>query len=428
MCSAVGKHMKAYDSQLNMTMTHINESNSTTSANIIKHLDERLNCLRNDLATPMKEAEQEIPQGTDSSILHILEEVKLVSEAISNFQMKSQEVIIPHQTLEKELAEVSQKSALPKNDHTSPGWRFLGNKWHWKLDWTQFDAKQRSRRIQEKAAEKSRRKKHNNKNSTNNNNINSNYNTNNKSNNNIKHNVTHINNRNNNNNNNSNRNKNHRNSSNHPQLPLDKNLLAMAKTQFSGPPSSIEHPIAGLSTTTSKARFISFKKGETINADHSNVMRHKDHESKELNNSLPQINDGSQFELDPLRPPIVRLTEQSVEGDGRFLKARLRDPKIMKVVRMYLAFLKDQPATVCIEGMTSTSIKMMLASEGLPTAPDHLQRIFTEVHQEFGVGATDAVADLQSYQRFLTSERTHRLQQLRESTNKFHTLPSNFRK
>ncbi|XP_055585335.1 glycosyltransferase-like protein gnt13 [Uranotaenia lowii] len=157
MCSAVGKHMKAYDSQLNMTMTHINESNSTTSANIIKHLDERLNCLRNDLATPMKEAEQEIPQGTDSSILHILEEVKLVK---------------------------------------------------------------------------------------NNNNINSNYNTNNKSNNNIKHNVTHINNRNNNNNNNSNRNKNHRNSNNHPQLPLDKNLLAMAKTQFSGPPSSIEHPIA----------------------------------------------------------------------------------------------------------------------------------------------------------------------------------------
>ncbi|XP_058840737.1 homeobox protein Wariai-like [Topomyia yanbarensis] len=90
----------------------------------------------------------------------------------------------------------------------------------------------------------------------------------------------------------------------------------------------------------------------------------------------------SQFELDPMRPPIVRLTPQSTNGDGRFLKARLREPKIMNIVRLYLTYMKDQQPSICVEGMTPTSIKMTLASEGLPTAPDYLLRIFIEVYQE----------------------------------------------
>lgn len=128
-----------------------------------------------------------------------------------------------------------------------------------------------------------------------------------------------------------------------------------------------------------------------------------------------------------MRPPIVRLTEQSTEGDGRFLKARLRDPKIMGIVRLFLAYMKDQPATVCVEGLTPTSIRMLLASEGLPTDPEHLLRIFSDVHQEYGLDPTAAMADLQSYRQYLSSERTHRLQQLRESANKF-SSPSPFRK
>lgn len=56
------------------------------------------------------------------------------------------------------------------------------------------------------------------------------------------------------------------------------------------------------------------------------------------------------------RELIVRLTEQSAEGDTRFLKARLRDPKIMRVVQLFLAYMKDQPDTVCVDGITPTSI------------------------------------------------------------------------
>ena len=197
-------------------------------------------------------------------------------------------------------------------------------------------------------------------------------------------------------------------------LPLDKDLLAAARVEFS----------RQLSQGTPK--FINFQKGETINpykSQKTSVVPPVCHN----NNNFPPISEPAHsesdglFEIDPLRPPIVRLTEQSAEGDGRFLKARLRDPKIMKIVRLYLAYMKDQNSTVCVEGMTPTSIKMLLASEGLPTAPEHLQRIFVEVHKEFGLSPADALADISAYRTHMASERTRHLQQLRESTNKFFT-------
>ena len=223
-------------------------------------------------------------------------------------------------------------------------------------------------------------------------------------------------------------------SNNGKNKPTDKQLLLMAKQQFSGPPTSTDHPIAALSAPAAKS-FIKFKKGETINLGETtrtqnyepiaNTQRNQQQQQQEQ----PPTPDG-QFELDPMRPPIVRLTQQSTEGDGRFLKARLRDPAIMRVVRLFLAYMKDQPPNVCIDGLTPTNIRMLLASEGLPSAPEHLHRIFIEVHQEYGIGPAEATADLQSYRQYLVSERTHRLQQLRETTNRFcsPSTSQNFRK
>lgn len=302
-----------------------------------------------------------------------------------------------------------------KNDHTSPGWRFLGNKWRWKLDWSEYDAKQKTRRLREKAIEKAKRKRIRSK----------------KQHNTLKHNNT---------------TQNKSNETNEAMAwPSDKELLATAKSKFACPPSTTDHPIAALTVpSTSTAKFINFQKGETINPYRGknqptpsiaeNVTSNSTASSSNNGTSSPAVpstehtrNTDSQFELDPLRPSIVRLTEKSTEGDGRFLKARLRDPSIMKIVRLYLAYMKDQQTTVCVEGMTPTSIKMLLASEGLPTNPDQLQRIFIEVYQEYGLQTSEALADLQSYRNFLSSQRTHRLQQLRESTHNFFR-PKNFRK
>lgn len=191
-------------------------------------------------------------------------------------------------------------------------------------------------------------------------------------------------------------------------LPLDKELLAAARVQFSRPPPASNTP-----------KFINFEKGETINpyrteksVPNVTTIFTTTAESETSPSGHPPL-------LDPMRPPIVRLTEQSAAGDQRFLKARLRDPKIMDTVRTYLSFLHDQPATVCIRGATKTSATLSLAAEGLPTSIQALSEIFLDVHEELGIPRKDALADLHSYRQFLSSERTHRLQQLRDSTNKF---------
>lgn len=219
--------------------------------------------------------------------------------------------------------------------------------------------------------------------------------------------------------------------------------MAIAKTKFSGPPSTTDHPISGLSVP----KPITFKRGETINpyrtekqgptpTNQQEQQQAMDSQTTTMNSQQYQLQQQQQnqphhdIQLDPMHPPIVRLTEQSAEGDGRFLKARLRDPNIMRVVRLFLAYMKDQPETVCIDGMTITSIRVLLASEGLPTDPAHLLRIFNAVHQEYGVSPAEAASDLSSYRQYLKSERTNRLQQLRESSNKFYSpLPErNFMK
>ncbi|KAH1028481.1 hypothetical protein HUJ05_001836 [Dendroctonus ponderosae] len=63
--------------------------------------------------------------------------------------------------------------------------------------------------------------------------------------------------------------------------------------------------------------------------------------------------------LDPLTPPIVKMTvasDRSKDLGRRYLIARLREPSILKAIRLYLAYLHDQPASVCYEGFTTTSI------------------------------------------------------------------------
>lgn len=375
MCSAVGQHIKSCDNQVHTTLTGISESFSTMPQKIHKYFDERLSSLTSNFISTMKEAESLKPhQNDDSKLTEILEEVKFVSGTVSNLQVTNTCSTKLHQTLQEELAE---KSFYSKADHTSPGWRFLGNKWQWKQDWSTFDAKQRSRRLQEKAAEKARRNRKKRKQEIAQTNKPKN-----------QHSVT----------------------QNCQRIKAsDKELLATAKVQFAGPPTTTDHPIAALSAP----KLINFRKGETINPYRTEQHTTQNTTSQsEPENAAPL--------LDPMRPPIVRLTEQSANGDKRYLKARLRDHKIMDTVRTFLAFLHDQPTTVCIRGITKVSASVMLAAEGLPTDTNLLREIFLDVHEELGISRDDALADLQSHRTSLSSERIQRLQQLRESTDRFY--------
>lgn len=184
------------------------------------------------------------------------------------------------------------------------------------------------------------------------------------------------------------------------------------------------HPIAALSVP----KLINFRKGETINPYQAKKqIQHSESHPMEntaaaslLQNSTPG------WTLDPMEPPIVSMTHLSAVGDGRYLKSRLRDPKIMYIVRLYLAYLHDKEPLFCYEGMTPTSIRISLASQGLPTSVGHLRKIFFDMHEEYGVSNLAASDDLESYRRHLNNQRIQHLQRIRESEYKFQN--QNFRK
>lgn len=349
--------------------------------------------------------------------------------------------------------EVRQKSLAEElNEQTvleiESGWRLIGSKKIWKPDWTDFDARQRTRRLQEKEAEKARRRNRKHRQQ-------------------IQHQQQqqsqqhhqqrrqqqhlqqqqshqHLRRQQHQTNCNSDAGRNpstphfnlkdnqfdqdNASSSNfftHSSTKLsDKELLDQARVEFSGQPP-----------TTSNSNFINFRKGETINPYRKEKtpivppLNATTPQPAKTSSQTPEVTD-SMFCLDPMKPPIVRLTEQSAVGDGRFLLARLREIKVYDNLRLYLAYLKDQKPDVCIDGLTLTSMHVFFASNGLPTEPEHLMNIFMEYNSTIGISPKQTLTDLETYRKYVTTRRLQYLQHSREAANKFYlpTTSSNFYK
>lgn len=125
--------------------------------------------------------------------------------------------------------------------------------------------------------------------------------------------------------------------------------------------------------------------------------------------------------LDPLTPPRVRLTNNS---NSRYILARLREPDILKAIKLFLAFLHDQPASVFFDGFTNTSVKLFLASEGLPTKTEELRKILLDFNDAYGIGPDEVDADLAAFRSYLTSERINHLQLTRECYRNYYSAVS----
>lgn len=118
---------------------------------------------------------------------------------------------------------------------------------------------------------------------------------------------------------------------------------------------------------------------------------------------------------------------QSLAGDGRSLLARLREPPIFNAIKLYLAYVYHQPQTVCYEGFTNISLKVFLASEGLPTDLEALRKLYSNYFEAYGTGPSLASADLATFRSYVTTERQLRLQKSRESFSRY-MAPINNRK
>jgi hypothetical protein len=249
------------------------------------------------------------------------------------------------------------------------GWRFLGSRWLWKFDWSQFDAKANKRRLQENARMKLKikKKKESKKNDA-------------------VHKIDV-----------SSQNSNLKNSSKVP------NKISINDQNRAGPYKT-------------NLKFTNFVSGGIYNpgAEKSVVESQNNNEVIDLNSSS-----NSQFEevkfLDPLIPPVVKLTQ----GSNRYSLARLRDGKIYNMVRLYLAYLHDKDTGVCIDGMTVSSVKVAIASEGLPLHYDKLRDLFLEYNVGFGADEDEVKRDLASYRSYLNNERINRLQQTRNNHRNF---------
>ena len=231
----------------------------------------------------------------DSSSRAIFEEIKILTATIESLSTLNTNTDGP--SIAVELDAVNSNSS--SSSATPSGWRFIGTKKVWKPDWSNYDAKQRARRLQDKQIAKARKRRqrnkrnknngncninnnnrnthhhvndHNNNASSNQNNINNrihlnNHNNNNNSYNNNNNNCNNNNNNNSNNNNNFNNNFNNNNKiNNNNRNNNNNNYNNTNKTTFNPAPTDKELlNLAKSGRVWSEPALIKFNRGEVLN-------------------------------------------------------------------------------------------------------------------------------------------------------------------
>jgi hypothetical protein len=133
-----------------------------------------------------------------------------------------------------------------------------------------------------------------------------------------------------------------------------------------------------------------FQQGKTVNNEcNSNII------------STETSNDNNKNFINPLIPPVVKLTKQS----STYAMARLRDRKIFDSIRIYLAYLHDKPNETCVNGCTRSLCKITIATEGLPTEPIQLKKIYYDYQKNFGMNDEEIKSDLTTYGKYLQKSR-----------------------
>ncbi|XP_055387204.1 uncharacterized protein LOC129615845 [Condylostylus longicornis] len=101
--------------------------------------------------------------------------------------------------------------------------------------------------------------------------------------------------------------------------------------------------------------------------------------------------------VNPLLPPIVRMTQNSIRGDSVYALSCFREPSVLNNVRLFLAYMHDQDNNICMEGKTKTYLKVSIRQEGLPNNYKDLLELFLKYYNSEGISTKDAKADLEAY-------------------------------
>jgi len=151
--------------------------------------------------------------------------------------------------------------------------------------------------------------------------------------------------------------------------------------------------------TKQQEKTISFVKGETINPY-----------KQERNSSI-----------DPFSPPIVKFTKLSMETEDKtYALARFRERTTYENVRLFLAFFHDQK-DICYEGLTTTSLKVKIDQEGLPTNRKELEKLYMEYHEKIGIPMKEVKDDLEMCRNQMYNNYRDYLGKVRENWKKYMT-------
>lgn len=161
----------------------------------------------------------------------------------------------------------------------------------------------------------------------------------------------------------------------------------------------------------SNAKFINWVKGETLNP-HNQIM-----EKRSPNNHQ----NGKNNVIDAMVPPIVRMTKNAIEnGDSLYALSRLRDHRIYNNVRLFLSYFHNQ-GDICYDGITQTSLKVLINQEGLPMDYQELRKLYNQYHETIGIADNEVSKDLISYRSHIDNKYREYLQRIRESWKNYMT-------
>nr|CAI5847556.1 unnamed protein product [Callosobruchus analis] len=91
----------------------------------------------------------------------------------------------------------------------------------------------------------------------------------------------------------------------------------------------------------------------------------------------------------PTLPTLGEMTKTAAL-QSRYQLSRLREPSLLEAISLYLAYLHNQPADVCIASTTSASVRLRLATEGSSSGREELLKLYKEFYKAYDLPVKDA--------------------------------------
>lgn len=128
-----------------------------------------------------------------------------------------------------------------------------------------------------------------------------------------------------------------------------------------------------------------------------------------------------------MKSGVHQTLSSSNDHDNKlYMISRFHERNIYETTKIYLSYLHDKPPSCCVDGITPTSCRVSLSSNGLPTDSSKLRTLFYVYHETLPHGAIAREIldkDLEAYGRYMRNKQlanSKRMEQVFSPTRGFH--------